>query len=145
MSPTTLSSPRTTAITADGLIFDLDGTLISSLEATEKIYTRYCDQFGMDPAPVLAGCHGIPTLQVLHMFYPASTHTIEFANQMEQDALAELNGLKVIPGADSLLRNLPPLKWSIFTSGMPMLALPRMKHLGLPIPQVFVTPENITN
>ncbi|KAJ2337247.1 DL-glycerol-3-phosphatase [Coemansia sp. RSA 2681] len=144
MSPTMLDSPLTTAITAHGLIFDLDGTLISSLEATEKIYTQYCLQFGMDPAPVLAGCHGIPTLQVLRMFYPPSTHTIEFANQMEHDALVLLDGLEVIPGADSLLHSLPADKWSIFTSGMPMLAHPRMKHLGLPTPKVFITPENIT-
>ncbi|KAJ2753654.1 DL-glycerol-3-phosphatase [Coemansia pectinata] len=140
MSPTTLS----TSIIAHGLIFDLDGTLISTLEVTEKIYTQYCRQFDIDPAPVLAGCHGIPTLQVLRMFYPPSTHTQEFANQMEHDSVIHLDGLQIIPGADSLLRSLPLDKWSIFTSGMPMLAHPRIKHLKLPMPPVFITPENIT-
>ncbi|KAJ2690658.1 hypothetical protein IWW39_000600 [Coemansia spiralis] len=141
MSPTTLA----TTITAHGLIFDLDGTLISTLEVTEKIYTQYCHKFNIDPAPVLAGCHGIPTLQVLRMFYPPSTHTIEFANQMEHDSVIHLDGLQVIPGADHLLRSLPDDKWSIFTSGMPMLAHPRIKHLKLPMPSVFITPENITH
>ncbi|KAJ2807259.1 DL-glycerol-3-phosphatase [Coemansia furcata] len=135
-------SPAT--INAHGLIFDLDGTLISTLEVTEQIYTSYCRQFDIDPAPVLAGCHGVPTLQVLRMFFPSHTHTQEFANQMEHDSVILLDGLQVIPGADLLLRSLPMDKWSIFTSGMPMLAHPRIKHLKLPMPSVFITPENIT-
>ncbi|KAJ2491314.1 hypothetical protein IWW37_002396 [Coemansia sp. RSA 2050] len=64
---------------------------------------------------------------------------------MEHDSVIQLDGLQIIPGADHLLRSLPENKWSIFTSGMPMLAHPRIKHLGLPMPQVFITPENITH
>ncbi|KAJ2891188.1 hypothetical protein IWW38_003730, partial [Coemansia aciculifera] len=145
MSPATPSSSlHTTSITADGLIFDLDGTLINSLESAERVYAQYCHRFGIDPAPVLAGCHGLPTLQVLQKFYPPSTHTPEFASQMELESLADFHLLKVIPGADTLTRSLPPQRWSIFTSGIPPLALPKMRHLKLPVPGVFVTFEDIT-
>ncbi|KAJ2816873.1 hypothetical protein GGI24_005589, partial [Coemansia furcata] len=85
--------------------------------------------------PILTGGHSIPTLQVPRMFFPSHTHTQEFANQMEHDSVILLDGLQVIPGADRLLRSLPMDKWSIFTSGMPMLAHPRIKHLNLLMPK----------
>ncbi|KAJ1885000.1 hypothetical protein LPJ81_006983, partial [Coemansia sp. IMI 209127] len=44
-----------------------------------------------------------------------------------------------------LVASVPANKWAICTSGMPFLAHPRMNHLGLPIPGVFVTPADITN
>ncbi|KAJ1899126.1 hypothetical protein LPJ66_002310 [Kickxella alabastrina] len=127
-----------------GVIFDLDGTLISTLQVTEHVYTRHSQTHNIDPLPVIHFCHGIPTLQVLQEFFPATTHTPEYAELIEREAAEMLQGIEVIPGSRELLEALGD-KWSIFTSGMPFLALPRMKALGLPIPKVFVTPVDIAN
>ncbi|KAI8319448.1 HAD-like protein [Martensiomyces pterosporus] len=130
---------------AKALIFDLDGTLISTLDVTERVYTDCCRRYNIDPAPVLAHCHGVPTLEVLRKFYPPETHNAEFARQLEIESASLIDGLEVISGAPELISSIPEGKWGIFTSGLPLLAHPRMKHLKLPIPQVFVTPEDITN
>ncbi|KAJ1952694.1 hypothetical protein GGI12_006183, partial [Dipsacomyces acuminosporus] len=130
---------------AQGLIFDLDGTLISTLEITEKVYTAYAEQFSINPAPILAFCHGVPTYEVLRKFFPAETHTDEYAKEMELEAAALLDGLHTIPGASELMNAIPRDKWAIFTSGQKFLAQPRLVHLKLPIPDVFLTPADVTN
>ncbi|KAJ1664023.1 hypothetical protein IW140_004398 [Coemansia sp. RSA 1813] len=132
-------------LTAQGLLFDLDGTLISTLGTTERIYTEHAHAHKIDPTPIINFCHGIPTLQILQKFFPASTHTKEYADAMELEAAVDTDGLCAIPGAIGLVESMPRDKWAIFTSGMPFLAQPRMKHLGMHIPSVFVTPVDITN
>ncbi|ORX66146.1 hypothetical protein DL89DRAFT_295646 [Linderina pennispora] len=108
------------AAAAAGLIFDLDGTLISTLEVTEKIYTKYAVKYNIDPAPILAHCHGVPTQEM---------HTVEKALELEKEAAEILDGL---------LASLPAERWSIFTSGLPLLAHPRMRRLQLPIPSGYI-------
>ncbi|ORX63413.1 HAD-superfamily hydrolase subfamily IA, variant 3 [Linderina pennispora] len=136
---------KTATLKAKGLIFDLDGTLISTLEVTEKIYTKHAAKYNIDPAPILAHCHGVPTQEVLKKFYPTEMHTVEKALELEKEAAEILDGVRVIPGASELLASLPAERWSIFTSGLPLLAHPRMRRLQLPIPSVFITPLDITN
>ncbi|KAJ2559485.1 hypothetical protein EV175_000313 [Coemansia sp. RSA 1933] len=132
-------------LSAQGLIFDLDGTLINTQEETERAYTKYAQQHGIDPQPIIDYCHGVPTLQVLRKFFPEQVQTAEYAQMMELDSITEMDGLREIAGARSLVDSVPGQRWAIFTSGMPFLAHPRMKHLGLPIPAVFVTPADIVN
>ncbi|KAJ2521084.1 hypothetical protein H4217_001611 [Coemansia sp. RSA 1939] len=128
---------------SQGLLFDLDGTLITSLEATERVYTRHANMHGIDPAPVLAYCHGVPTRQVLQKHFPAATHTKEYAEAMELESASDMGGLCAIPGAMELVAGLPETRWAIVTSGMRFLAHPRMNHLGMRIPSVFVTPADV--
>ncbi|KAI9500557.1 HAD-like domain-containing protein [Coemansia spiralis] len=140
-----MAETKQTQLSACGLLFDLDGTLISTLQVTEAIYTRCALEHNIDPAPVLAFCHGVPTLHVLRQFFPPSTHTVEYAQELEMEATLKLDGLRVISGAKELLSAIPEDGWAIYTSGMPFLAVPRMKHLGIPMPKVLVTPQDVVN
>ncbi|KAJ1861631.1 hypothetical protein LPJ73_000975 [Coemansia sp. RSA 2703] len=124
-------------------LFDLDGTLISTLQVTEQIYTRHALQHSVDPQPVIHFCHGVPTLQVLEQFFPPALHTPEYAAQLEREAADQLTGLELIPGARELLASIPLDRWAIYTSGMPFLALPRMRHLGVRVPEVMLTPVDV--
>ncbi|KAJ2448097.1 hypothetical protein EV183_005601 [Coemansia sp. RSA 2336] len=130
-------------INAHGLIFDLDGTLISSIAITEQVYTTHSSKYNVDAQKVLEFCHGVPTLQVLQKHFPPETHTAEYAAQLEQQCAEQLDGIEEIPGALQLTRQLPLDKWAVFTSGMPFLALPRMEFLKMPVPPVFITPVDV--
>ncbi|KAJ2849855.1 hypothetical protein IWW36_002329 [Coemansia brasiliensis] len=132
-------------IKAQGLLFDLDGTLISSIPITEQVYTHHSSKHNVDARKVLEFCHGVPTLQVLQKFFPSETHTPEYAAQLEQECAEHLDGIEEIKGALKLTRQMPLDKWAVFTSGMPFLAIPRMEYLQMPIPQVFITPVDIAN
>ncbi|KAJ1812706.1 hypothetical protein LPJ75_003521 [Coemansia sp. RSA 2598] len=125
------------------ILFDLDGTLISTLKITEEVYTAHAHRHNIDPQPVLAYCHGVPTLQVLQKFFPACTHTKEHAMELELQCVDKLEGLQVINGAKQLVDSLQTGSWGIFTSGMPALAVPRMKYLGIKVPEVLVTPADV--
>ncbi|KAJ2800929.1 DL-glycerol-3-phosphatase [Coemansia guatemalensis] len=135
----------TTELFVQGIIFDLDGTLLDTHAVTERVYTAEALKYNLDPAPILSYLHGVPTLQVLQKHYPPSTHTVEYAKGMELDCAKDLDGIAVIPGTLELLKSIPTGKWSVFTSGMRHLALPRLNHLGIEKPEVFVTPEDIVN
>ncbi|KAJ1749318.1 hypothetical protein LPJ78_004092 [Coemansia sp. RSA 989] len=130
-------------IKAQGLLFDLDGTLISSIAITEQIYTHHSNKHNVDAQKVLDFCHGVPTLQVLQKLFPPETHTAEYAAQLEQECAEQLDGIEEIEGALKLTRQLPLDAWAVFTSGMPFLALPRMEFLKMPIPRVFITPVDV--
>lgn len=134
----------TIEITADAIIFDLDGTLISTHHATELAYTQFSLLHQVDPQPVLDFCHGVPTRQVLQKFFPPHLHSQQVADDLERQSAEGFDGIEVLPGSLELLESLPADRWSIFTSGKPFLAHPRMQHLGLPFPPVFVTPDDIT-
>ncbi|KAJ2703617.1 hypothetical protein FB645_003824 [Coemansia sp. IMI 203386] len=107
-----------------GLLFDLDGTLISTLSVTEQIYRDLAHQHKIDPQPVIDFCH-------------------EYAKELELQAVDQLSGLTVIDGARELVNGLKKGTWAIFTSGLPMLAVPRMQYLGVPVPEVLVTPVDV--
>ncbi|KAJ2312676.1 hypothetical protein IWW52_000780 [Coemansia sp. RSA 2704] len=130
---------------ADALLFDLDGTLISTIKVTEHIYTTHSTKHNVDARKVLGYCHGVPTLQVLRKYFPAHTHTNEYAEQLERESAELLDGIAEIQGAGELLKTIPEDKWAIFTSGMPFLAVPRMQYLAMPVPAVFVTPVDVAN
>ncbi|PIA12842.1 HAD-like protein [Coemansia reversa NRRL 1564] len=135
----------TSELLVEGVIFDLDGTLLNTLLVAERVYTEEALKYNLDPKPILEYLHGVPTLKVLQKYYPSSTHTLEYSKAMELECAKDLDGISVIPGTFELLASIPIGKWSVFTSGMPQLALPRLKYLGITVPPVFITPEDIIN
>ena len=41
--------------TFGGVLFDMDGTLIDSLEAVERSWLQWCEEFAIAPAALAAG------------------------------------------------------------------------------------------
>ncbi|KAJ1672468.1 hypothetical protein EV182_007111, partial [Spiromyces aspiralis] len=124
--------PQKTTILAKAILFDLDGTLINTIEATEKAYQWLCAQHGVDAVAVVEGCHGVPTKQVLAKYFPPHTHTPEHVTILETRAGEDLSAISPIPGALKLLESLPPHLWVIVTSGTRALATRRLGHLKYP-------------
>lgn len=56
---------------------------------------------------------------------------------------ADTEGIIAVPGALELLERLPQDRWAVVTSAGRELAIRRMTAAGLPIPQVFVTAEDV--
>ena len=49
-----------------------------------------------------------------------------------------------MPGAADLLRSIPQGRWGVVTSGSRLLATNRLRHCGLPVPEVLVTSDDVT-
>jgi sugar-phosphatase len=50
-----------------------------------------------------------------------------------------------MPGAADLLNAIPEGRWAVVTSGSRLLAQNRLRYCGLPVPQVLVTSDDVTN
>ena len=50
-----------------------------------------------------------------------------------------------MPGAVELVRSIPRGRWGVVTSGSRLLASARLPFCGLPVPDVLVTSDDVTN
>jgi mannitol-1-/sugar-/sorbitol-6-phosphatase len=121
----------------DAVLFDLDGTLIDSTSAVERIWQRWGTQYGLRP-----GCwtfhHGVPARQMLARLVPAGEVEAQF-EVLERLEVSDLDGLAVLPGAAEALAALPAGRAAIATSGTAPLAKARIDRTGLAAPAVVVT------
>ncbi|MFD4522523.1 HAD-IA family hydrolase [Streptomyces sp. NPDC058470] len=130
-------------LTAQALLFDMDGTLIDSTEAVERTWRRFAARHGLDPAAILAGAHGQRTAETVAAHAPPGTDVdAETAWLVSQD-VADTRGTVALPGAAELLAKLPAGRWALVTSAGRELAVRRMAAAGLPLPDVVVTADDV--
>jgi sugar-phosphatase len=129
-------------ISCGALLFDLDGVLIDSTPAVERVWTRWAIERGFDPREVVLRAHGRPSLSTVKDYLPHADHLAENA-KVERAEIEDLEGVVPLPGALELLRSLPPERWTIVTSCTRALAEVRMRAAGLPQPKFFVTATDV--
>lgn len=130
-----------------GFLFDLDGTLVDSLPAVERAWTNWANRRGVSPEEVLAFIHGKQAITSLRHFMPGESEAAiqqEFL-ALEQTEASDTEGVRALPGAVHLLRQLDELgiPWAIVTSGSVPVAHARHAAAGLPSPKVFITAEQV--
>jgi mannitol-1-/sugar-/sorbitol-6-phosphatase len=131
-------------VRAAAVLFDMDGTLIDSTAVVEALWTRFCQEYDVDPDELLAFSHGRPTRQTLHRFLPdwPADELEVVAADLERRELATLGGIVEIPGARALLDTIT-LPWAVVTSAPRDLAVRRMDAAGLPVPDVLVPADEV--
>jgi len=129
-------------ISCQALLFDLDGVLMNSNEAAARVWRRWAVAHKFDPDEVVHRSHGRPSIATIRDYLPNSDHEQE--NELvEQAEMHDLEGVKPLPGARSLLTKLPPSRWAIVTSSTKPLAVLRLEATGLPLPQCFITSSDL--
>lgn len=131
-------------VSCDALLFDMDGVLIDSTPAVERVWKRWAIEHGFDPEEVVRDAHGRPSIDTVREYLPDADH--ETKNRLiEQAEIDDIDGVVPLPGALELLTSLPRERWTIVTSCTRPLAEVRIKAAGLPVPQEFVTASDIRN
>lgn len=124
-------------------LFDMDGTLLSSIAAAERVWTAWAGRHGVDRVALLAHLHGrraIDTIRALNL--PGVDAEAEAA-AITQAEINDVGGVEPIAGAAAFLANLPADRWAVVTSAPRALAERRMAAAGLPLPAVFITAEDV--
>ncbi len=124
------------------MLFDLDGVLIDSTPAVERVWSRWAVEHGFVPAEVVARAHGRPSLTTVRELLPQSDHEAE-NREVERREIADLEGVVPLPGAMELLASLPADRWTIVTSCTRALAVVRIRAAGLPLPAKLITSKDI--
>ena len=65
--------------------------------------------------------------------------------ELENREADDQEGVSVMPGAVELVRSIPQGRWGVVTSGTRLLASARLRFCGLPIPEVLVTADEVSN
>jgi sugar-phosphatase len=128
---------------AGGLLFDMDGVLISSIGSVERSWKHYARMRGLDPDLAARVAHGRRAIETLQDLCPRLDAGAEL-RIIEQIEVDDNKGLMVFPGVRELLRSLPPQAWALVTSATERLALSRLAHAGISLPEHFVTAEMVT-
>ena len=126
------------------ILFDLDGVLCDSTGAVDREWREWARRKGVDPEAVMAVAHGVRTIEVIRMVAPHLDAEAE-ADAIENDEASDQAGVSVMPGAAELVRSIPRGRWGVVTSGSRLLASARLPFCGLPVPDVLVTSDDVTN
>jgi sugar-phosphatase len=135
-----------TVIRCSALLFDLDGVLIDSTPAVERVWRRWAVEHGFDPETVVQMAHGRPSRSTVRDLLPGSDADIDRENrEVEHREIEDIEGVVLLAGALQLLNSLPEGRWTIATSCTRPLAETRLRVAGLPIPKDMVTSSDVKN
>ncbi|MCM2464500.1 HAD family hydrolase [Pseudomonas sp. CG7] len=126
-------------------LFDMDGTLLNSIAAAERIWTRWALSHGVDVATFLPTIHGVRAIDTIARQHLPGVDAEAQAEQITQEEIEDVEGVVQVPGALAFLESLPPERWAIVTSAPMALALRRMEAAGIPRPAVMVTAEDVSD
>ncbi|MFE2285834.1 HAD-IA family hydrolase [Streptomyces sp. NPDC059443] len=131
----------------DALLFDNDGTLVSSMESVHRCWARWAREYGItEEAFAAVELHGRPAAEIIADLLP------ELPEGARAGALARIEALEVedvpggvvlLPGTKELLSALPPGRWAVVTSATRPLAGARLREVGIDFPEM-VAADDIT-
>ena len=126
------------------ILFDLDGVLVDSTRAVDREWRDWARRKGVDGDAIMAIAHGVRTLEVIRRVAPHLDAEAE-AREIEREEAGDQQGVAVMPGAMALVESIPSGRWGVVTSGSRLLASARLQFCGLPVPEVLVTSDDVTN
>lgn len=135
----------------DGVLLDMDGTLIDSGSSAERSWNRVLAEHGSD---VRFGPdhHGLPGMHVLGKIFPDMPLDQRRAafERIEALEIEDAGAITILPGTERLLAELDSISraldrpcWTIVTSCTMPLFRARWARTGLPAPETVVTADQL--
>lgn len=125
-------------------LFDMDGTLLNSIVAAERVWTHWAERHGLDVKTFLPTIHGVRCIDTIrNLNLPGVDAELE-AEVISQAEIDDVEGVIEVTDAARLLASLPPERWAIVTSAPRALAKARLQAAGLKLPINIVTAEDVS-
>ncbi|MFD7460090.1 MULTISPECIES: HAD-IA family hydrolase [unclassified Streptomyces] len=132
-------------IRAQALLFDNDGTLVSSLESVQRCWTRWAAEYGITAERFgQVELHGRPAVEIAADLLPAEV-VPEAVARIEQLEVEDVpgGGVRLLPGTEDFLAALPADRWAVVTSATRRLAEARLEAVGI-LPKTLIAADDIT-
>lgn len=123
--------------TVSAVLFDLDGVLVESREATERVWLDWARANGIGEAELRSAMHGVRSVEVVRALRPELDAVAE-SEAIERRQAEDVAGLRAIPGAAEALRALREERVAVVTSATRELAAARLSAVGIELPAVVV-------
>lgn len=124
-------------------LFDMDGTVLNSIAAAERIWSAWAVRHGVDVETFLPTIHGARAIDTINRLNLPGVDAEAQAAFITEAEIADVEGIVEIPGAAQFLNSLPNDRWAMVTSAPRDLALRRMAAAGIPAPAVMITAEDV--
>ncbi|MQS03603.1 HAD-IA family hydrolase [Streptomyces alkaliterrae] len=133
-------------LAARALLLDMDGTLVNSDAAVERVWRGWAAEQGLDPDRVLAVVHGRQGYATMAALLPDRPMELNHADnrRLLAEETADTTGIVAIPGAAAFLAAISAVPHALVTSADRALAEARMTAAELPMPTLRVTAESVT-
>ena len=115
---------------------------MDSRRCIEIVWHAWATERGLDPAPFLKVAHGRLISDTMRLVAPDLDAVAE-ARVIDAMEEVETRGLEPVPGAAALVARLGDARCAVVTSGSRMVATLRLSTVGLPIPRVFITADDV--
>ncbi len=134
-------------VEAKGLLFDMDGVLISSIASVNRCWRRWAKHYGVPGSDTFVIRHGTRAVEIIAGLRPDfnEDQIAEGLRLIEDMEIEDVADLQVLPGVHALLDSLPPARWTIVTSATRRLTLARLKVAGLPAPEKLITGSDVVH
>jgi mannitol-1-/sugar-/sorbitol-6-phosphatase len=130
----------------EAVLSDLDGVLADSVAVVDAAWAWWAERVGIDATRLLTEIHGVRAAEtvarVVHEQGLALDQAVEVA-AIEARELELIAGTEAIGGAVAFAVAVPPARFAVVTSGSRAIASARLAALGLPLPRVFVTADDV--
>ncbi|MFZ3469164.1 HAD-IA family hydrolase [Streptomyces sp. 4.24] len=128
----------------DALLFDNDGTLVSSMESVHRCWTLWAGEFGIaEEAFGAVALHGRPAAEIIADLLPEGVRARALARIEALEIEDVAGGVVVLPGTKDLLSALPAGRWAVVTSATRPLAEARLREAGIECAEL-VAADDIT-
>src|ERR1044072_6596412 len=113
-------------ITADALLFDNDGTLVSSMESVVRCWPRWAAECGVTEECARVELHGRPAADIIGDLLPAD-RVAEARRRIDELEVEDVPGRERLqPGTLARVASLAGARWAVVTCAAAALAEPRL-------------------
>lgn len=124
-------------------LFDMDGTILTSIIAAERVWADWARSHGLDVDVFLPTIHGKRSVDTVRGLGLPDIDAEAEAHRITLAEIEDVDGIEAIAGVAAFLATLPPERWAIVTSAPRALAQARIAAAGLPLPPVLVAAEDV--
>lgn len=128
----------------DALLIDMDGTLVDSSAVVIDTWTKFSERHGLDARQVLGQVRGVRIADMTRHFLGDTEEARLECERITRTYTEATHGIHATPGAGALLKTFPSDIWALVTSASRELATRRMEIAGLPLPDVMICAENVS-